>query len=110
MRTRARNARGARADAPALVGASELAPLLDEVKATAIALLAALQEKERTLRDRAQAAPAPGIERGLSDILALRLWADKTLRTIGVLEKGRSGELSTLLEELGEFGDIVRGQ
>ena len=82
---------------------SEIEGLLDDVKATTIALLASLQEKERDLRAR----PAAGATRGLSDIAALRLWADRMLQTIGVLEHGRSGELGALLDELGEFREIL---
>jgi hypothetical protein len=85
-----------------------LAGVLDDVKATTLALLASLQEKERVLRRRGGRSPLPGVRRGLSDIEALRRWSDKTLRTIEVLERGRSGELHELLEELGEFGEILR--
>jgi hypothetical protein len=94
---------------PALVEpTTELEGLLDEVKATAIALLASLQEKEKTLCDRADTEPTAGVARGLSDIRALRVWADRTLRTIEVVERGRSGEVEKLLEELGEFGEILK--
>jgi hypothetical protein len=87
---------------------SEIEGLLDQVKATAIALLAMLQEKEKTLCGHANSMPTPGVARGLSDIRALRIWADRTLRTIQVLENGRAGEIDKLLEELGEFAAIVR--
>jgi hypothetical protein len=88
----------------------ELAGILDDVKATAIALLATLQDKERALREKERDAPLPGVERGLSDIAILRRWADRTLHTIEVLEKGRSGDLQTLLEELGQFRELVGQQ
>ena len=88
---------------------SELAGLLDGVKATVLALLASLQEKERNLRRRLRSAPTPGVRTGLSDIRLLRRWADRTLRTIEVLERGRQrGDLRALLADLGEFRDIVR--
>jgi hypothetical protein len=87
---------------------TELAGLLDNVKATVIALLASLQEKERGLRNQLKTAATPGVKTGLSDIRLLRHWADRTLRTIGVLERGRQdGDLRTLLAELSEFSDIV---
>jgi hypothetical protein len=86
----------------------ELAGVLDDVKATTLALLASLRDKERRLRAQAVSEPGPGVVRGLSDIAALRHWADRTLRTIEVLERGRAGELKSLLEELGEFGAILR--
>ena len=87
---------------------AELGRLLDEVKATVLALLASLQDKERSLRDQTSDPPSRGVTRGLSDIRALRRWADKTLHTIEILEKGQNGELHALLEELGEFGEIVK--
>lgn len=90
------------------VAAAELAGLLDEVKATVLALLASLQDKERSFRDRDSKAVPPGVTRGLSDIQALRRWADRTLQTIEVLEKGSSGELHALLDELGEFREILK--
>ena len=87
---------------------SELAGLLDGVKATVLALLASLQEKERNLRRRLRSAPTPGVRTGLSDIRLLRRWAARTLRTIALLERGQQhGDLRVLLAELGEFSDIV---
>ncbi len=84
----------------------ELIGLLDGVKATVIALLASLQQKEHDLRLRGGA--IPGIRTGLSDIRLLRHWADRTLRTVEVLERGqRQGDLRRLVAELGEFSDIV---
>ena len=45
---------------------------------------------------------------GLSDIRLLRRWADRTLQTISVLERGQQdGDLRTLLSELAEFSEIV---
>ena len=85
----------------------ELVGLLDNVKATVIALLASLQAKERGLRKRSQTDVTPGVKTGLSDIRLLRRWADRTLRTIQVLEHGNQDGLRPLLEELGEFSDIV---
>lgn len=86
----------------------ELAGILDDVKATVITLLASLQEKERGLRQQLREGPTPGVRTGLSDIRLLRHWANRTLKTIGVLERGhQAGELRTLLEDLSEFGDIV---
>ena len=89
---------------------SALDGLLDEVKATTIALLAGLREKERELRDRGAEQPLPGVSRGLSDITALRRWADRTLNTIEALEEhGRThGEIHELIDELGEFRTILR--
>lgn len=86
----------------------ELARLLDEVKATVIALLASLQEKERSFREKEGGEIPPGVTRGLSDIRALRRWADKTLHSIEILETGKSGKLHELLEELGQFEEIVK--
>jgi len=87
---------------------SELTGLLDSVKATVIALLASLQEKERGLRQQLGTAATPGVKTGLSDIRLLRRWADRTLQTIGVLERGQQdGDLRTLLAELDEFSEIV---
>lgn len=88
---------------------AELAETLDEVRATILALTAALAEKERAFRERGGAHPSQGLLTGLSDIGALRAWADRTLRSIDVLSKGRSGELAKLLDELGEFEEIVSG-
>jgi len=86
----------------------ELAGLLDGVKATVLALLASLQEKERNLRRRLRSEPTPGVRTGLSDIRLLRRWADRTLRTIALLEHGQErGDLDALLAELTEFSDIV---
>jgi hypothetical protein len=96
------------ASAPAAMPPSELTGLLDSVKATVIALLASLQEKERGLRQQLGAAATPGVKTGLSDIRLLRRWADRTLQTIGVLERGQQdGDLRTLLAELDEFSEIV---
>jgi len=87
---------------------SELTGLLDSVKATVIALLASLQEKERGLRQQLGAGATPGVKTGLSDIRLLRRWADRTLQTISVLERGQQdGDLRTLLSELAEFSEIV---
>ena len=73
-----------------------------------LALLASLQEKERNLRKQLRSAATPGVKTGLSDIRLLRHWADRTLRTIEVLERGQQrGDLRALLAELAEFGDIV---
>ena len=112
MKNRPKRSRG---NSPSRVSAKPLAPpppelvgLLDNVKATVIALLASLQEKERGLRNQLKTAATPGVKTGLSDIRLLRHWADRTLRTIGVLERGRQdGDLRTLLAELSEFSDIV---
>ena len=82
---------------------------LDEVRATIIALLASLRVKELALRERAGAHPAPGVLAGLNDIGAIRVWADRTLRTLEVLSKGQTGELARLLEELGEFKALIEG-
>jgi len=87
---------------------SELTGLLDSVKATVIALLASLREKERGLRQQLGAGATPGVRTGLSDIRLLRRWADRTLQTISVLERGQQdGDLRTLLSELAEFSEIV---
>jgi len=87
---------------------TELAGLLDNVKATVIALLASLQEKERGLRRQLRGEATPGVKTGLSDIRLLRHWANRTLKTIEVLERGRhGGDLRTLAAELSEFSDIV---
>jgi hypothetical protein len=86
----------------------ELAGLLDGVKATVLALLASLQEKERNLRRRLRSEATPGVRTGLSDIRLLRRWADRTLRTIALLEHGQErGDLDALLAELTEFSDIL---
>ena len=86
----------------------ELAGLLDGVKATVLALLASLQEKERNLRRRLRSKSTPGVRTGLSDIRLLRRWADRTLRTIALLERGQQrGDRHALLAELAEFSDIV---
>jgi len=86
----------------------ELAGLLDGVKATVLALLASLQEKERNLRRRLRFESSPGARTGLSDIRVLRRWADRTLRTIALLERGQKrGDLHALLADLAEFSDIV---
>ena len=87
---------------------SELTGLLDTVKATVIALMASLQEKERGLRQQLGTGATPGVRTGLSDIRLLRRWADRTLQTISVLERGQQdGDLRTLLSELAEFSEIV---
>ncbi|MGH7899030.1 MAG: hypothetical protein ACREQQ_13830 [Candidatus Binatia bacterium] len=85
----------------------ELAGLLDDVKATVIALLASLQEKERDLRKQLRSDATPGVKTGLADIRLLRGWADRTLGTIERLERGNYEGLQPLLEELGEFSDLV---
>jgi hypothetical protein len=87
---------------------TELAGLLDNVKATVITLLASLQVKERGLRQQLRGRATPGVKTGLSDIRLLRHWANRTLRTIEMLEQGQqAGELRTLLADLSEFSDIV---
>lgn len=90
-------------------GDGALADTLDELRATVIALLASLRVKEQALRERGGAHPPPGVLAGLSDIGAIRVWADRTLRTIEVLADGETGELARLLEELGEFRELVSG-
>jgi hypothetical protein len=86
----------------------ELAGLVDGVKATVLALLASLQEKERNLRRLLGSGATPGVKAGLSDIRLLRRWADRTLRTIAVLERGQQRvDLRALLGELAEFSEIV---
>lgn len=86
----------------------ELAGLLDDVRATVIALLASLQAKEADLRRRLRTGATAGVRTGLSDIRLFRHWADRTLRTIGLLERGHHrGDLRALLAELSEFTDIV---
>lgn len=92
---------------PTAGDAEGLVEALDEVRATVIALLASLREKESVLRGRGGAHPSPGVLAGLNDIGALRVWADRTLRTIEVLGSGQTGELARLLEELGEFKALV---
>ena len=82
---------------------------IDEVRATVIALLASLRAKENDLREGAGPHPAPGVLAGLNDIGAIRVWADRTLRTLDVLSRGKTGEVSRLLEELGEFQQLVEG-
>lgn len=89
-----------------LVG--ELAPVLDEVKATVIALLASLVDKEKSLAEKSDA--EPGAVRGLADVRALTRWARRTLRTIEVLNQGKSGELHALFDELGEFREILHAR
>lgn len=87
---------------------AELTGLLDNVKATVIALLASLRQKEYDLRERLRSDATPGVRTGLSDIRLLRHWADRTLRTVEVLERGQhQGDLRQLVAELGEFSDIV---
>lgn len=92
---------------PTVADAEGFVEALDEVRATVIALLASISAKEAVLRERGGATPAPGVLAGLNDIGALRVWADRTLRTLGVLAKGQTGELSQLLKELGEFQELV---
>lgn len=84
-----------------------MAETLDELRATVIALLASLRAKEHSLREQGGTQPAPGVLAGLSDIGAIRVWADRTLRTIDVLSRGSTGEVARLLEELGEFRDLL---
>jgi hypothetical protein len=86
-----------------------LADTLDELRATVIALLASLRVKEQALREQGGAHPSPGVLAGLSDIGAIRVWADRTLRTIEVLADGKIGDVARLLEELGEFRELVGG-
>jgi hypothetical protein len=53
----------------------------------------------------------PGVRTGLSDIRLRRRWADRTLRTIALLERGQQrGDLRALCADLGEFRDIVRAR
>ncbi len=87
----------------------ELSGLLDDVKATVLALLASLQAKEAHLRKRLQTGEASaGVKTGLSDIRLFRHWADRTLRTVELLERGQQqGDLRALLADLGEFADIL---
>jgi hypothetical protein len=86
----------------------ELNGLLDDVRATVIALLASLQAKEADLRRRLRTRATAGVRTGLSDIRLFRHWADRTLRTIELLERGQQqGDLRALLAELGEFADIL---
>src|SRR5687767_6950686 len=68
---------------PTVADAEGFVDALDEVRATVIALLASLRAKEAVLRERGGANPAPGVLAGLNDIGALRVWADRTLRTLG---------------------------
>lgn len=94
--------------APVSLPPPELDGLLDDVKATVIALLASLRDKERHLRRRLRGGATPGVRTGLSDIRLLRHWAERTLRTVEVLERRQQqGDLRTLVAELGEFGDIL---
>ena len=100
--------RGLAAAADEAPPATELAGILDNVKATVITLLASLQEKEQSLHRLLRTRPTPGMKTGLSDIRLLRHWANRTLRTIEVLERGQQGgDLRRLLADLSEFGDIV---
>jgi hypothetical protein len=86
----------------------ELGGLLDDVKATIIALLASLQAKEADLRKRLRTGATAGVRTGLSDIRLFRHWADRTLRTVMVLERGQQqGDLRKLVAELGEFSDLL---
>ena len=112
MKSRRKGPTAGKRDGGGLAAASlpqrELDGLLDDVKATVIALLASLRDKERHLRRRLRGGATPGVRTGLSDIRLLRHWAERTLRTVEVLERGQQqGDLRTLLAELGEFGDIV---
>lgn len=84
-----------------------LAGVLDQVRATVLALLASLQMKERDLRHLEATDPEGGARAGLSDIRALRSWADRTLQTLDVLGRGRRSELDVLLNELEEFQQIL---
>ena len=85
-----------------------LAGLLDDVRATVLALLASLQAKEADLRRRLRTGATAGVRTGLSDIRLFRHWADRTLRTIELLERGQQqGDLRMLRAELSEFADIV---
>lgn len=102
--------RGAAGTVPTLQARPELEGLagtLDEVRATILTMVAILAEKEAVLRARREESALPGVEAGLADIAALQRWAQKTLRTVDVLSRGQAGELRTLLEELGEFEQIV---
>jgi len=100
---------GARRGTSATLPPGELSGLLDDVKATVLALLASLQAKEADLRKRLQVVDASaGVKTGLSDIRLFRHWADRTLRTVELLERGQQqGDLQTLLADLGEFADIL---
>ena len=90
------------------LSASELDGILDNVKATVLAVVASLHDKELALRQRLKTNATPGVKTGLSDIRLLRHWADRTLHTIEVLERGQQqGDLRTLVAELGEFRDIL---
>ncbi len=94
--------------APVKLPPSELGSLLDGVRATVLTLLASLQQKELHLRESLRALPTPGARTGLSDIRLLRHWANRTLRTLEVLERGHhGGDLRALVAELEEFSDIV---
>ena len=92
----------------AVLPPGELSGLLDDVKATILALLASLQDKEMHLRRRLRTDATAGVKTGLSDIRLFRHWADRTLRTVQLLERGQQqGDLRTLVAELGEFADIL---
>jgi hypothetical protein len=98
----------ARTPSAASLPISELGGILDDVKATVIALLASLQAKEADLRKRLRDGATPGVKTGLSDIRLFQHWADRTLRTVELLERGQQqGDLRALLAELGEFADIL---
>lgn len=97
------------AESPATRTDGALADTLDELRATVIALLASLRVKEQALREQGGAHPSPGVLAGLSDIGAIRVWADRTLRTLEILAEGQTGELARLLEELGEFRELLGG-
>ena len=92
------------------LSAVELTGLLDSLKATVIALLASLKDKERVFRASMERQPTDGVRTGLEDIHTLRRWAEKTYNTIEVLEKCEPGRLGMLLEELGEFERILHAQ
>jgi len=97
-----------RSAAPPALPPGELTGLLDDVKATILALLASLQAKEAHLRKRLRTDATAGVKTGLSDIRLFRHWADRTLRTVELLERGQQqGDLRTLVAELGEFADIL---
>jgi hypothetical protein len=94
--------------ASATLPAGELTGLLDDVKATVLALMASLAAKETDLRRQLGSRPTAGVRTGLSDIRLLRHWADRTLRTVQLLDRGhQQGGLRALLAELDEFGDII---
>lgn len=97
-----------RRDGASLLPPTEIEGLIDELRATVIALLASLQAKERELCDRAGEDPSAGLARGLSDIYVLRRWADRMLRTIDEVEKTETRAFDPLLGELSRFAEILR--